>query len=196
MAKDIQLFAKKKDNYPTKTTINLYYKEDKSAGISTFTLYVIFIAVILLALSKLFVFDLIGELNTAEKTYERNQATLDSYMSTLADYNEVNDEYNRFSYSYLTEQELIQDRMEVLKVLEATIFAKSNVQSVSISDSVISVNLTDIDLEETSQLAKSIESYDMVDSVTVNTASYGGTYTTRMVITLVPAGEETTGGEQ
>ncbi len=197
MAKEIHLFAKKKDNYPTKTTINLYYKEDKSAGISTFTLYVIFIIVILMALSKMFVFDVIADLNKAEAKYEEYQATLDIYMDSLANYDEVNAEYSKYSYSYLSEQEKIQDRMDVLTMLEATIFANSNVQSVSISDDVISVNLTDIDLEETGILANNIEGYDIVDNVSVNTASYGGTYTTRMVITLVSEGAtKETGGEQ
>lgn len=197
MAKEIQLFNKKKVTYPSKTTINLYYKEDKSAGISTFTLYVIFIIVILMALSKMFVFDIISDLNKAEAKYEDYQITLESYMSELTDYKEVNAEYNKYSYSYLSDQEKIQDRMDVLSMLEATIFANSNVQSVSISDDVISVSLTDIDLEETGILAKNIEGYDIVDNVSVNTASYGGTYTTRMVITLVSEGAaEETGGEQ
>ena len=196
MAKEINLFQKKKDNYPTKTTINLYYKEDKSAGISTFTLYVIFIIVILMALSKMFVFDVISDLNEAEAKYSQYQATLENYMSSLADYEKVNDEYNKYSYSYLTDQEKIQDRMDVLKMLEATIFANSTVQSVSISDDIISANLTDIDLEKTAVLAKSLEEYEIVENVTVNTASFGGTYTTRMVITLVSEGAEETGGEQ
>lgn len=197
MAKEINLFQKKKDNYPTKTTINLYYKEDKSAGISTFTLYVIFVVVILMALSKMFVFDVISDLNKAEAQYESYQDTLDTYMTSLANYDEVNAEYSKYSYSYLSDQEKIQDRMDVLAMLEATIFADSNVQSVSISDDVISANLTDIDLEKTSVLAKKIEGYDIVDNVSVNTASYGGTYTTRMVITLVSEGAaEETGGEQ
>jgi len=197
MAKEIYLFQKKKDNYPTKTTINLYYKEDKSAGISTFTLYVIFIIVILMALSKMFVFDVITDLNKAETQYNEYQATLDTYMSSLVDYEKVNDEYNKYSYSYLTDQEKIQDRMDVLKMLEATIFANSTVQSVSISDDIISANLTDIDLEKTAVLAKTLEEYEIVENVTVNTASFGGTYTTRMVITLVSEGAtEETGGEQ
>ena len=192
--KDIELFAKKKDNYPTKTTINLYFKDEKSNGISTFTLYVVFIVVILMALSKMFVFDLVGEMNAAKSTYEQNQATLESYMSVLEKYDDVNAEYNRFSYSYLSEQEKIQDRMDVLAMLEKTVFAKSNVQSVSISDNMISVSLTDIGLDETAVLAKMLEDHEIVDSVTVNTASFGGTYTTHMVISLVSEGEA--GGEQ
>lgn len=195
MAKDIVLFSKKKDAYPTKTTINLYYKEDKSGGISTFTLYLIFIVVVLLALSKMFVFDVITDLNKAQANYESLKATLDDYNVVLEEYDKVNTEYNKYSYSYLSSQEKLQDRMEVLEVLEATIFKQSTVQSISITGDVISVSLTDVDLEKTSVIAKDLESYDIVDHVTVNTASFGGTYTTRMIITLTPEGA-TTGGEQ
>lgn len=192
--KDIVLFEKKKDKYPSKTTLNLYYQDEKSAGISTFTLYLIFIIVVLVALSKMFVFDLVGELNTAKKSYEQNQSILASYQSALERYDDVNAEYNRFSYSYLSDQEKIQDRMDVLAMLESTVFAKSSVQSVSISGSLISVSLTDIGLDETAALAKMLEDHEIVDSVIVNTASFGGTYTTHMVITLVSEGEA--GGEQ
>lgn len=197
MANETQLFSKKKSSYPTKTTINLYYKEDKSAGISTLTLYLLFISVILLALSKMFFFDLISDTRKAETKLESYQKTLDGYMAELTDYDEVNMEYNKYSYSYLSEQEKIQDRMDVLKMLEDTIFADSTVQSVSIAGDIISVSLTDIDLEKTSILAKDLEEYDIVDNVSVNTASYGGTYTSNMVITLVPQGAaKETGGEQ
>ena len=185
MAKDIQLFGKKKDQYPTKTTLNLYFKDDKSAGISTFTLYLIFIVVMLVALSKMFVFDLVADLTAAQTQYTQYQTILDAYNVQLENYEEVNDEYNRYSYSYLSEQEKIQDRMEVLAVLEQTVFAKGNVASISISGNMISITLNDIELNETAALAKMLEEKEMVERVSVNTASYGGTYTTQMVVTLV-----------
>ena len=53
MAKEIHLVGKKKDVYPTKTTINFYIKEDKSTGVSTALLYIIFAFVVLLALAKM-----------------------------------------------------------------------------------------------------------------------------------------------
>lgn len=187
--KDIELFTKKMDSYPSKKTINLYYKDEKSNGISTFTLYLILIIVILIALSKMFVFDLVNEMNTAKQTYKQNQAILESYVHALEKYDEINAEYNRFSYSYLSDKEKIQDRMDILEMLESTVFSKSNVQSVSISDNSISVSLTDIGLDETAALAKMLEEHEIVDYVMVNTASYGGTYTTHMVIALVSGGE-------
>ena len=189
MANNMQLFGKKKDKYPTKTSINLYFKDEKQSGISTFTLYLIIIIVGLFALSKIFVIDLVADMATAQQKYVQDTAKLNAYSDILKDYDAINGEYGRFSYSYLTDQEKIQDRMEVLAMLEATIFAQSSVQQAAISGNVISVNLTNIDLEETALLAKSLESYEMVESVTVNTASYGGTYATRMIITLVGGGK-------
>lgn len=193
MAKEIHLFGKKKDAYPTKTTINFYIKEDKSTGVSTVLLYVIFAAVVLFALCKWFIFDLTNELQANKTLYETNQVVLEKYEGVLENYDKINQEYNRYSYSYLTENDKIQDRMDVLKMLEQTIFRDSIVRSVTISDDMISASLTEIDLEGTSQLAKKLEGYDMVKSVTVNTASYGGTYTSNMVITLNPE-ENTAGG--
>ena len=63
MAKEIHLFGKKKDAYPTKTTINFYIKEDKTTGVSTVLLYVIFAIVVLVALGKVLVFDLVSVFN-------------------------------------------------------------------------------------------------------------------------------------
>lgn len=189
MAKEIHLFGKKKDAYPTKTTINFYIKEDKSTGVSTALLYIMFAFVVLLALAKILVFDLAAELNDEKASYEKNVAILEAYQEKLSNYDAISSEYNRYSYSYLTETDKVQDRIDVLKMLENTIFKKSTVQSVVISENVVSVSLTEIDLEGTSALAKSIEGYDMVESVTVNAASYGGTYTSNMVIVLKPESE-------
>lgn len=186
MAKEIHLFGKKKDAYPTKTTINFYIKEEKKTGVSTILLYTVFVIVVIFALAKWLVFDLVADLNKEMAAYENNKATLESYQEKLSDYDAVNTEYNRYSYSYLTETDMVRDRMDVLKMLEATIFRSSNVQSVVISDNIVSVSLTEVDLEGTSALAKKIENYEMVESVTVNTASYGGTYTSNMVIMLTP----------
>ena len=189
MAKEIQLFGKKKDVYPSKTTINFYIKEEKSTGVSTILLYTIFAAVVLMALAKMLVFDMTSELNNQKAIYNANYAKLESYKERLSTYDEVMTEYNRYSYSYLTKNDNVQNRMDVLKMLEETIFKKSNVQSIVISDDIVSVSIKEIDLEGTSSLAKQLEGYEMVESVTVNAASFGGTYTSNMVIVLKPESE-------
>ena len=193
MAKEIHLFGKKKDAYPTKTTINFYIKEDKTTGVSTVLLYVIFAIVVLVALGKVLVFDLVSELNIAKQTYQNNVEVLEVYKEYLNNYDSINSEYNRYSYKYLTENDKVQDRITVLKMLEETIYKKSKVDSVVISENIVSVTLSEIDLEGTAALSKMLEGYEMVETVTVNTASYGGTYTSNMVITLKPEAEITGG---
>ena len=195
MAKEIRLGGAKKDKYPSKTTINFYIKEDKTTGFSTAFLYLLFAAVLILAFAKIMVIDLAMDLNREKSAYEKNVASLESVKEALVNYNEVNAEYNRFSYNYLTETDKVQDRMDVLDMLEETLFSYSNVESVVISDNVVSATLTDIDLEETSELAKKLEGYDMVKSVSVNTASFGGAYTSSMVIELYAEGEAKGGTE-
>lgn len=183
-------FGMKAVEYPSKTTINLYYKPDTTSKPSTYILYLMFIVVVLMALAKFMVFDLLADLNTAQKAAEAQQDKLKSYMSVLSEYDVIASEYNRYSSSFLNDNEKYQDRIEVLDMLESTLFANSNVSSFSISENVISVSITNIDLGGTSALVEKIEAYDMVESVSVNTASGGGSYTVRMVITLA----DTTGG--
>ena len=117
MAKEIHLFGKKKDAYPTKTTINFYIKEDKNTGVSTILLYTVFVIVLLFALTKWLVLDLVADLNKEMAAYETNLATLESYQEKLSEYDTINTEYNRYSYSYLTETDKVQDRMDVLKIM-------------------------------------------------------------------------------
>lgn len=185
--------GKKKDVYPSKKTINLYYKEDKTTRPSTIALYALFIAVVLLAVSKVIVFDRLDELSKVQIEAEELQAHYDAQMETLRDYKEVSSQYSRYSFSYLREDEILCDRMDILAMLEQTVFVYGKVDTVSITEDVISINFTGTNLEETAQLVKLVEGYEIVSNVEVNTATLNEEYATRMVITLVTA---ETGGEQ
>ena len=63
--------TKKNALYPSKTTINLYVKEDKTSRPSTIALYVLFIAVVLLALTKVLVYDVWTEYEEQKLAYEK-----------------------------------------------------------------------------------------------------------------------------
>lgn len=185
--------GKKKDVYPSKKTLNLYYKEDKTTRPSTIALYALFFAVVLLAVSKVVVFDRLDELTKVQEQTESLQAHYDEQMNSLKEYKEISSQYSRYSFSYLREDEILCDRMDVLEMLEQTVFVYGNVDTVSITEDVVSVNFSGTNLEETAQLVKLVESYEIVTHVEVSTATLNEEYATRMVITL--AGAET-GGEQ
>lgn len=199
MQKEFYLTGNKKDSYPTKSTINLYYKEDKTTRPSTIALYVLFFAVVALAFCKLFVFDLLTELDSAKSVLAKNEAYLESQMSYLGSYNDVSSEYSRYSYSYLSQDEKLCDRMEVLEMLEETVFKQSNIETVVITGNVVSLSFRGLNLEETALLVKEIQNYEIVEKVDVNTASLSASsgekdqLTAKMVITLV---SEKAGGAQ
>jgi len=187
--------GKKKDVYPSKKTINLYYKEDKTTRPSTIALYVLFIAVVLLAVSKVVVFDRIDELAKVQAKLEAQQTHYDEQITALKEFKEISSQYSRYSFSYLREDELLCDRMDVLAMLEQTVFTYAKVDSVSVTEDLVSINFSGTNLEETAQLVKLVESFDIVAHVEVSTATLNEEYATRMVITLVSENTEA-GGEQ
>jgi len=199
--KEISVSEVKKDTYPTKKTINLYFKEDKTTRPSTVALYVLFFVLVGALAAKILVVDLASELARAEKEVEAKYAYIEEQMAVLKDYNDISSQYSRYSSSYLREDEKIVDRMDVLDMLEKTVFLYSDEEFVTITGDIVSVKFSGTDLQETANLVKMVEKYDMVASVEVSTATLSEGYSTNMLITLVnqnatEEAEETTGGEQ
>ena len=188
--------SKKKDAYPSKKSINLYFKEDKTTRPSTIALYVLFIAVVCLLLVKLLIVDMSAGLAEKQEEVAKKQATLIERSALLTEYEEVLTEYNNYVSSYLRDDEKIWDRIEVLKMLDETIYQYGDVGSVSISNKNISTSVVGPDLEETVELVEKLESYEMVDYVTVSTATLSGKHMINISITLTDVMTETIGGEQ
>lgn len=209
MQKEYHIIKKRKNKIPSKKVLNLYYKEDTTTRPSTIALYVLFILVVCLAAGKIGIYDKMIQIEEAKAALEEQQAYLEEQMAYLADYKTVSSEYSRYSFSYLTEEEKLTDRVDILDILEETVFAMAKTDTLVISDNIVSLNFEGLTLEEASWLAKKIEDYEPVESVVVNTASLNyreeneeDGLMTRMVITLVK--EETeenqenqeVGGEQ
>ena len=200
MQKEYHITGKKKDVYPSKKVINLYYKEDKTTRPSTIALYVLFIAVVMLALAKVGIYDKMEELSAAKAEYTKQQQHLEEQMAYLEKYNEVSSQYSRYSYSYLNEDEKVTDRMDILAILEETVYRDANVLSTIITGNVISIQYKDLTLEETAWLVQRLDNYAEVEKVEVNTATMSTSnkekneLSTTMVITLVD--KEAKGGDE
>lgn len=201
MQTDIQI-GKKKDVYPSKKTLNLYQKEDKTTKASTIALDVLFVLVVVLWMGKILLFDVLSDKNDAMEKVEEAQRYLDNQLHILEEYDAVSEEYIRYSYNILVDELNLHDRMDVLAILEETVFAQSDIANMSISDNVIAVSFDGLNLNGTAQLIEKIQSYEKVESVSIQNQSGGkdGTYSGDMIITLVPIAEEgtdvVTGGEQ
>ncbi len=193
---NVNLTAKRKDGYPSKKTINLYYKEDKTTRPSTIALYVLFFAVVLLAAAKVLVFDLTYSLAKQEEEVKKQQAYLDQQLETLQQYKDISSQYSRYSFSYLREDEIFCDRMEVVKMLEEAVLPKVRLNAFAITEYIVSLEFENPNLEEAASIVRVLETYDIVEYVSVSTATHDDVYHTTMIITLAGAPEETAGGEQ
>ena len=177
--------GKKKDVYPSKKTINLYYKEDKTTRPSTIALYALFFAVVLLAVSKVVIFDRMDELVKVQKQAEELQAHYDKQMEVLKEYKETSSQYSRYSFSYLREDEMLCDRLDVWNMLDETVFRHKDVKQFTITEDVVSLHFYERNLAESADIVELIKKYDFVADVDVTVATYNGEYTTYMVITLI-----------
>lgn len=200
--KEISLSGNKKDTYPTKKTINLYFKEDKTTRPTTIALYIMFFLVVGVLAAKILVVDLATELEKAERQMDAKYAYLEEQMTLLGDYSDISSKYSRYSSSYLREDEKLIDRMEIIDMLEKTVFLYSSEESVVITGDVVSVTFNGATLEESANIVSMIENYPMVSHTEVNMAALDEGYSTHIMITLVSeetqeeSNGEAAGGEQ
>lgn len=179
--------GKKKEVYPSKKSLNLYYQDDVSTRLSTIALDILFVVVVVLGLAKFLVVDVLAERNEAVAKLDAVQSQVELQLKEIADYDEVSGEYVRYSYKILVDEQGLNDRLEVLDMLEKTVYKNSGITNVSIVGNVVSLNFSGLDLNETAQLIQEIQSYEMVSSVQVNNQTGNtndGTYSGNMVITL------------
>lgn len=187
--------GKKKEVYPSKKTINLYYQEEVSSKISTLVLDIVFVVVVVLGLLKFAFFDILVERNDAAEKLETLQRTLDQQLAVLQNYDKVADEYSRYSYKILVDGMEYQDRIEILSMLESTVFKDGSISNVSISGNMISLSFRGLNLDECAQLIKEIQSYEMVENVMISnqTGNANGTYEGNVTISVKKL---SAGGEQ
>lgn len=169
---------KGKESIPSKTTLNLYYKEDKASKIIKFALYGVFVFVVLLAALKFGVYDMYERCQELQAQIEDRQSYSEQLLLELKDYDKVKAEYSRYTQNYLTEEEILQDRIELLNMLEKTVFEKATFLSTSILDDAIFISYRDLNLDETSELVSLVEDYECVKNVDVQTASLTVNYAT------------------
>lgn len=183
----------KKVVYPSKNTVNLYYRDDKGKGVATMTVYGILLLVVGIAFAKFGVIDKLTELDKAKDAYEENQQLLVDQTLNLKGYDEVVSQYNRYCSSYLAPNEIFSDRLEVLKMLEETLFGIADVENITITSNQVSLNFNELTLADTADLVRTLREYKIVESIDVNSIATmeGSIPRVYMVIHLT----QETGGE-
>lgn len=189
--------AKKEGRAPSKTTMNLYFKEKKPLRPQVLIPCVLVLAALAGLFAKFAVADRFAGLEEARAALESERRRLQTLRDSYADYGEVQDEYMKYNYNNFDRS--IVSRMDILDLLERVVFPPAGVRTLTISGNTMSMTLTGLTLDEVSDMLHALEAEELVRKVTVSTTGYGGrgeesgTPMANMTVEFNPADAE--GGE-
>ena len=162
--------TKKTPALPSKKTMNFVHHT------SSFNpKKVIPIAIVIIILAAVFAkFGIMDQLDKKTEAYNKlaqRQETLSGKMNQLAGYDELAQQYGRYSYGWMSESEVnTVSRMDVLALVEQKISPASVIENIAVNGNVLSLNIHGITLEQASAMVKSLEESKMVSSATVYSA--------------------------
>lgn len=162
---------KKRYACPAKTTMNLYFKEDKTTRPATVLLYALFVLVLLAAAGRFLVLDRLEAAARLEAEAARLEGQTAEVMRQLEEYPAVREEYTRLAP---VQGELDSpDRLAVLDLIDQVIRPAADISQVSVQGRQVTVRFSGVDLVETAELVARLEQSPLVAGTTVNTAASG-----------------------
>ena len=161
----------KKKTVASKSTINLSCH--KSSFQPKRVIPVVLIIIVAGALFAKFGFlDLIDKKGDAYSDLAQKQETYSAVNARLIGYDELADQYGRYSYGWMTDTEAsLVDRMDVLDILENTIYPVAHIQDFAVNNNILAVNISGLTLDQTSALVQQLEDHPLISSVSVYSAT-------------------------
>ncbi len=164
--------AIKRRQMPTKRVINLAVLDEKKVSFGLAIPAILLILVAAAVFSKFLVIDRMAEVSAAQAEVSRLQTRIDQGYEELAGFDDLADLYAHYTYSGFTQEELNRsDRVEVLRLIRSVVLPRAEVSSWSLSGNILTINLNAETLQDINLLVQQLESEDMVDFCTVNTAN-------------------------
>ena len=169
---------------PTKKTMNF------SHHVSSFDLRkmmpaIIVIVIVIALFAKFGIIDQLSKKTAAFAELSDIQTQQDVLNAKLKDYPELEKQYGRYSYGWMSEDEVsLVDRMEVYKLIESKIMDAAVIENFAVNGNVITMNMRGITLKEASAVVKDLESSPMVDSAYVYSAEAENAEQAEMFMTV------------
>ena len=183
---------KKKQAYPTKTTMNLAMHEKRVIDGRRALIYGIIGLVVLILLLKFAVFDQFAAINTARQNYETAQASVDTLEQKLANYDSVAAEYSRYSNGSATGSTAA-SITDILNLIDTNIAPSATVSSVSLENNTLTVGLSGTTLDTAASIVAGLNNNSLVSTVSVYTATNGTSGSDSVSATLVITLKSSTG---
>ena len=162
---------KPKDEFPSKTYMNLMVSEKKSFDLRSNIPFIVILLIIVVLVLKFGVFDFYARVDAKQAELNAHQQTLSSLNAELTNYNTVLEEYEGYESMSITSSGLRVDALEALDLVDRFVAPSARVVSISLVGNTLTLNLTDISLDGVGKLASTLYEQDMVANVSVSTAA-------------------------
>lgn len=176
----------------SKTSLNLAMRERDLSKSPVIVLPVVAVIAALALLVSWGVGSRLAQVNAAQREVDDMRANIAQLQAGYADYDEVQAEYNR--YTYKDYDRTIADRLDVLSLMERDIYPVCAVRDFSVAGRQLSLVVEGLTLDSTSKLITQLNGENLVRSVSVSTydatSDTGTVYPlTNMVIVLADAAQ-------
>lgn len=155
----------------TKRTMNFVHHKSNFNPMKV--LPVVLVVVIALTMFvKVGFLDQLSKKTLAYSELATKQEQLALINARLVGYDELQQQYGRYSYGLMNETEInLVSRMDVLALVENKIANKATIENFAVNNNVLTMNIYGITLEEASAMVKNLESSELVSRATVNSAT-------------------------
>ena len=179
---------KAKGDYPSKTYMNLAPTDKKSIDARRAIPTAVIVVVLVALFVKFGVYDFYDRVNQKQAELNKQEQTLGSLQVQLADYDEILETYNAYASAYAASDEYTVSALDALALVDRFVRPSANVASLDLQGNVLSLNLSNITLDEVGKLVSTLYEQKIVADVSVSTAATQQTsaedVTASMVITL------------
>ncbi len=168
--KNINPIKKNAVQYPSKKTMNFVHHQ---SGINLKKLIPALVLVLIIGalFAKFAILDPLAKRDVALGELTDKQTQLALINGKLTGYEELVQQYGRYSYGWMNETEVnMVSRMDVLQLVEQEIATKAIIDNMAVNNNVLTLNIHGITLEQASTMVRSLEERGLVQSAAVYNA--------------------------
>ena len=162
---------KKAVQMPSKKTMNFARRQSNFNPKKVIPIILV-ILIVAAVLVKFGIMDPLDKKTAAYSELSYKQVQLAALNAKLADYDELEQEYGRYSYGWMNETEVsLVSRIDALNLVEKQIANKAVVKNMAVNNNVLTLNIKGIPLKEASDMVAKLEMNDLVESAAVYNAT-------------------------
>ena len=173
MNKLLSKFKKSSDSgrLPSKRSMNLYVKVKDGNSWQVIVPLAVFLILVVFAIYRLGVVDRLNKLASIQSENSRLESQLNELNEQLSGYAELEEEYRRYTTSYLREDEYgLLSRSRVFELLDECTDGIATIKNINIESNQVAVVVDIVSLEDIDIIQDRLEAIPDVDEIKVSTA--------------------------